>query len=88
MAVVKFSSWLLVWFHSMAKIESSSFKKIQLQRDDTRFDVYVVGKEDAFRIVVIQDCRVNSLVAFYEIPSSKLANLHKSRLLFKLTLDT
>ncbi|RZB83695.1 hypothetical protein D0Y65_032294, partial [Glycine soja] len=34
---------------------SSPFKKIQIQRDDTRFDTYVVGKEDAPGIVVIQE---------------------------------
>ncbi|XP_059450788.1 uncharacterized protein LOC132181552 [Corylus avellana] len=33
----------------------SAFKKIQIQRDDTAFDVYVVGKEDAPGIVVLQE---------------------------------
>nr|XP_043629042.1 protein usf [Erigeron canadensis] len=31
------------------------FKKIQIQRDDTTFDAYLVGKEDAPGIVVIQE---------------------------------
>jgi carboxymethylenebutenolidase len=34
---------------------SSQFKKIQIQRDDTTFDAYVVGKEDAPGIVVLQE---------------------------------
>ncbi|EXB37865.1 Protein usf [Morus notabilis] len=34
---------------------SSPFKKIQIQRDDTTFDAYVVGKEDAPGIVVLQE---------------------------------
>ncbi|KAH0930194.1 hypothetical protein HID58_015921 [Brassica napus] len=33
----------------------SAFKKIQIQRDDTTFDAYVVGKDDAPGIVVIQE---------------------------------
>ncbi|GMP66784.1 hypothetical protein CsSME_00026995 [Camellia sinensis var. sinensis] len=33
----------------------SAFKKIQIQRDDTTFDAYVVGKEDAPGIVVLQE---------------------------------
>ncbi|XAR68115.1 hypothetical protein NMG60_11003128 [Bertholletia excelsa] len=33
----------------------SAFKKVQIQRDDTVFDAYVVGKEDAPGIVVIQE---------------------------------
>ncbi|KAK7324808.1 hypothetical protein VNO77_28663 [Canavalia gladiata] len=39
----------------MANTESSSFKKIQIQRDNSTFDAYVVGKEDAPGIVVIQE---------------------------------
>nr|AFK37291.1 unknown [Lotus japonicus] len=31
------------------------FKKIQIQREDTTFDAYVVGKEDAPGIVVVQE---------------------------------
>ncbi|XP_022850325.1 uncharacterized protein LOC111372295 [Olea europaea var. sylvestris] len=34
---------------------SSTFKKIQIQRDDTTFDAYVIGKEDAPGIVVLQE---------------------------------
>ncbi|KAL5573378.1 hypothetical protein UlMin_022975 [Ulmus minor] len=34
---------------------SSPFKKIQIQRDDTTFDAYVVGKDDAPGIVVVQE---------------------------------
>ncbi|CAI9775326.1 unnamed protein product [Fraxinus pennsylvanica] len=34
---------------------SSPFKKIQIQRDDTAFDAYVIGKEDDLGIVVLQD---------------------------------
>ncbi|KAH7533075.1 hypothetical protein FEM48_Zijuj04G0091900 [Ziziphus jujuba var. spinosa] len=34
---------------------SSPFKKIQIQRDDTAFDAYVIGKEDAPGIVVLQE---------------------------------
>ncbi|KAJ8452938.1 hypothetical protein Cgig2_014701 [Carnegiea gigantea] len=33
----------------------SAFKKIQIQRDDTTFDAYVVGKDDAPGIVVLQE---------------------------------
>lgn len=33
----------------------SAFKKIQIQRDDTTFDAYVVGKEDAPGVVVLQE---------------------------------
>lgn len=33
----------------------SAFKKIQIQREDTSFDAYVVGKEDAPGIVVLQE---------------------------------
>nr|ACU14960.1 unknown [Glycine max] len=53
----KFSHLLLtdLHSHSMASTESSPFKKIQIQRDDTTFDAYVVGKEDAPGIVVIQE---------------------------------
>lgn len=40
---------------SMAESASSPFKKIQIQRDDTTFDAYVVGKEDAPGIVVVQE---------------------------------
>nr|CAN60148.1 hypothetical protein VITISV_041925 [Vitis vinifera] len=39
----------------MAESASSPFKKIQIQRDDTTFDAYVVGKEDAPGIVVVQE---------------------------------
>ncbi|KAL6135228.1 hypothetical protein ACLB2K_067456 [Fragaria x ananassa] len=31
------------------------FKKVQIQRDDTAFDAYIVGKEDAPGIVVLQE---------------------------------
>ncbi|KAL2464885.1 alpha/beta-Hydrolases superfamily protein [Abeliophyllum distichum] len=34
---------------------SSTFKKIQIQRDDTTFDAYVIGKEEAPGIVVLQE---------------------------------
>ncbi|KAJ4730063.1 Protein usf [Melia azedarach] len=40
---------------SMADSATSPFKKIQIQRDDTTFDAYVVGKEDAPGIVVLQE---------------------------------
>ncbi|KAF8410758.1 hypothetical protein HHK36_003295 [Tetracentron sinense] len=40
---------------SMADSVSSHFKKIQIQRDDTTFDAYLVGKEDAPGIVVLQE---------------------------------
>uniref|UniRef100_A0A7C8ZY90 Carboxymethylenebutenolidase n=1 Tax=Opuntia streptacantha TaxID=393608 RepID=A0A7C8ZY90_OPUST len=33
----------------------SAFKKIQIQRDETTFDAYVVGKDDAPGIVVLQE---------------------------------
>ncbi|XP_039043378.1 protein usf-like isoform X3 [Hibiscus syriacus] len=33
----------------------SAFRKVQIQRDDTAFDAYVVGKEDAPGIVVLQE---------------------------------
>ncbi|KAK9226022.1 hypothetical protein WN943_011068 [Citrus x changshan-huyou] len=40
---------------SMADSAASPFKKIQIQRADTTFDAYVVGKEDAPGIVVVQE---------------------------------
>ncbi|KAF9669539.1 hypothetical protein SADUNF_Sadunf14G0118000 [Salix dunnii] len=40
---------------AMADSASPPFKKIQIQRDDTTFDAYVVGKEDAPGIVVLQE---------------------------------
>ncbi|CAK7348995.1 unnamed protein product [Dovyalis caffra] len=40
---------------AMADSASQPFKKIQIQRDDTTFDAYVVGKEDAPGIVVLQE---------------------------------
>ncbi|XP_034902242.1 uncharacterized protein [Populus alba] len=40
---------------AMAGSASQPFKKIQIQRDDTTFDAYVVGKEDAPGIVVLQE---------------------------------
>eukprot|EP00262_Sarcandra_glabra_P001793 TRINITY_DN11953_c0_g1_i1.p1 TRINITY_DN11953_c0_g1~~TRINITY_DN11953_c0_g1_i1.p1 ORF type:complete len:278 (-),score=55.94 TRINITY_DN11953_c0_g1_i1:180-1013(-) len=41
---------------SMADSSSHPFRKLQIQRDqDTKFDVYVVGKEDAPGIVVLQE---------------------------------
>ncbi|XP_058101260.1 uncharacterized protein LOC131245675 [Magnolia sinica] len=40
---------------SMADSASSQFKKVQIHRDDTTFDAYVVGKEDAPGIVVLQE---------------------------------
>lgn len=40
---------------SMADASSSPFKKIQIQRENTTFDAYVVGKEDAPGIVVLQE---------------------------------
>ncbi|XP_065875598.1 uncharacterized protein [Euphorbia lathyris] len=39
----------------MADSTSAPFKKIQIHRDDTTFDAYVVGKEDAPGIVVLQE---------------------------------
>ncbi|KAL5794119.1 hypothetical protein ACOSP7_002713 [Xanthoceras sorbifolium] len=38
-----------------AAASASPFNKIQIQRDDTTFDAYVVGKEDAPGIVVLQE---------------------------------
>ncbi|CAI9090122.1 OLC1v1024816C1 [Oldenlandia corymbosa var. corymbosa] len=35
--------------------DSSPFKKVQIQRDDTTFDAYVIGKDDAPGIVVVQE---------------------------------
>ncbi|CAM8953053.1 unnamed protein product [Rhodiola kirilowii] len=34
---------------------TSNFKKITIQRDDTSFDAYVVGKDNAPGIVVLQE---------------------------------
>lgn len=34
---------------------SAPFKKVQIQRDDTTFNAYVIGKEDAPGIVVLQE---------------------------------
>ncbi|KAJ6800930.1 uncharacterized protein M6B38_201200 [Iris pallida] len=45
-------------FRSMAHSSSSSsdpFQKVQITRDDTTFDAYVVGKENAPGIVVLQE---------------------------------
>ncbi|XP_042478845.1 protein usf-like [Macadamia integrifolia] len=40
---------------SMADSAASQLKQIQIKRDDTTFDAYVVGKEDAPGIVVLQE---------------------------------
>lgn len=40
---------------SVRSMADSAFKKVQIQRDDTAFDAYVVGKEDAPGIVVLQE---------------------------------
>ncbi|ONI18422.1 hypothetical protein PRUPE_3G214600 [Prunus persica] len=40
---------------SMADSAAAPFKKIQIHRGDTAFDAYVVGKEDAPGIVVLQE---------------------------------
>ncbi|XP_021905139.1 LOW QUALITY PROTEIN: uncharacterized protein LOC110820069 [Carica papaya] len=40
---------------SVRSMSDSAFKKVQIQRDDTVFDAYVVGKEDAPGIVVLQE---------------------------------
>ncbi|KAF3323583.1 carboxymethylenebutenolidase [Carex littledalei] len=40
---------------SMATASADPFQKIQIQRDDTTFDAYVVGKENAPGIVVLQE---------------------------------
>ncbi|KAF5198113.1 alpha/beta-Hydrolases superfamily protein [Thalictrum thalictroides] len=40
---------------TMATTASSEFKKVQIQRHDSTFDAYVVGKEDAPGIVVLQE---------------------------------
>ncbi|KAJ4781641.1 alpha/beta-Hydrolases superfamily protein [Rhynchospora pubera] len=44
-------------FRSMASASASAdpFQKIQIQRDDTTFDAYVVGKEGAPGVVVLQE---------------------------------
>ncbi|XP_071730020.1 uncharacterized protein [Rutidosis leptorrhynchoides] len=42
-------------FQVRSFMATSEFKKIQIQRDDTTFDAYVVGKEDAPGIVVLQE---------------------------------
>ncbi|KAL5730027.1 carboxymethylenebutenolidase [Ranunculus cassubicifolius] len=39
----------------MATSASPEFRKVQIQREDTTFDAYVVGKEDAPGIVVLQE---------------------------------
>ncbi|EEF37559.1 protein usf [Ricinus communis] len=40
---------------SMADSASSPFKKVQIHRDNTTFDAYVIGKDDAPGIVVVQE---------------------------------
>ncbi|OMO66556.1 Dienelactone hydrolase [Corchorus capsularis] len=40
---------------SIRLMADSAFKKVQIHRDDTVFDAYVVGKEDAPGIVVLQE---------------------------------
>ncbi|KAK6918842.1 Dienelactone hydrolase [Dillenia turbinata] len=42
-------------FQVRSMASNSDFKKIQIQRDDTTFDAYVVGKENAPGIVVLQE---------------------------------
>ncbi|KAL0001665.1 hypothetical protein SO802_015446 [Lithocarpus litseifolius] len=42
-------------FQVRSMASSSPFKKIQIQREDTAFDAYLVGKEDAPGIVVLQE---------------------------------
>ncbi|XVF20992.1 hypothetical protein REPUB_Repub12eG0052200 [Reevesia pubescens] len=40
---------------SIRSMADSAFRKVQIQGDDTAFDAYVVGKEDAPGIVVVQE---------------------------------
>ncbi|XP_047067838.1 protein usf-like [Lolium rigidum] len=40
---------------AMAADAASQFQKIQIQREDTTFDAYVVGKENAPGVVVLQE---------------------------------
>ncbi|KAM0958847.1 hypothetical protein EV1_023892 [Malus domestica] len=42
-------------FRAMASDSAAPFNKIQIQRDDTTFDAYVVGKDGAPGIVVLQE---------------------------------
>ncbi|RLM94158.1 protein usf [Panicum miliaceum] len=42
---------------------ATPFQKIQIQREDTTFDAYVVGKENAPAIVVLQECLYRGKVA-------------------------
>ncbi|KAJ0971512.1 hypothetical protein J5N97_019471 [Dioscorea zingiberensis] len=45
----------LLPIRSMANAADNAFQKVQIQRDDTVFDAYVVGKEHAPGIVVLQE---------------------------------
>ncbi|KAK6919329.1 Dienelactone hydrolase [Dillenia turbinata] len=49
------SFFLTPRFQVRSMASDSNFKKIQIQRDDTTFDAYVVGKENAPGIVVVQE---------------------------------
>ncbi|KAJ4975373.1 hypothetical protein NE237_000479 [Protea cynaroides] len=49
------SSARRVQIRSMADSAATQLKKVQIQREDTTFDAYVVGKEDAPGIVVLQE---------------------------------
>ncbi|XP_057872364.2 uncharacterized protein LOC131078627 [Cryptomeria japonica] len=44
-----------VTVRAMASSDTSQFQKIQIERDDTVFDAYVTGREDAPGIVVLQE---------------------------------
>ncbi|KAI4322520.1 hypothetical protein L6164_022206 [Bauhinia variegata] len=41
--------------HSIADSSYAPFNKIQIQMDDTTFGAYVIGKDDAPGIVVLQE---------------------------------
>lgn len=46
---------LLIQIRSAMADSTSNFKKVQIQRGDTAFDAYVIGKDDAPGIVVLQE---------------------------------
>ncbi|XP_060213183.1 uncharacterized protein LOC132640571 [Lycium barbarum] len=53
--IVKPNTTLSNRLFQVRAMATSPFKKVQIQRDDTTFDAYVIGKDDAPGIVVLQE---------------------------------
>ncbi|KAI3986743.1 hypothetical protein MKX01_014281 [Papaver californicum] len=64
---------------SMSTSVTPNFKKVQIQRNDLSFDAYVVGKEDAPGIVVLQEWwGVDFEIKNHAVKISQLGSGYKS----------